>query len=220
MIVIAKTDSLERTQTVGEEVANSVSHGLALLVSIGALPVLIIDAVHDGGGTSIVGAGIFGTTMLMMYLTSTLYHALPTGRGKRIFLVLDHCAIFLLIAGTYTPFTLGPLRGAWGWSLFGVVWALAVLGILSKTIFSARSDKLSTALYLAMGWLIVVAVRPMFDEIPITGLLWLLAGGLAYTLGVAFFLLDSRIPYAHFVWHVFVAAGTFCHFVAVTGYAA
>jgi len=220
MIVIAKTDTSERPQTIGEEVANSISHGLALLVSIIALPVLIIDAVRDGGGTSIVGASIFGTTMLMMYLTSTLYHALPTGRGKRVFLVLDHCAIFLLIAGTYTPFTLGALHGAWGWSLFGVVWGLAIMGILSKTIFSARADKLSTGLYLAMGWLIVVAVRPMFDVIPITGLLWLLAGGLAYSLGVAFFLLDSRIRYAHFIWHVFVVAGSFCHFVAVTGYAA
>ena len=218
--MIAKTDTSERPQTIGEEVANSISHGLALLVSIIALPVLIIDAVRDGGGTSIVGASIFGTTMLMMYLTSTLYHALPTGRGKRVFLVLDHCAIFLLIAGTYTPFTLGALHGAWGWSLFGVVWGLAIMGILSKTIFSARADKLSTGLYLAMGWLIVVAVRPMFDVIPITGLLWLLAGGLAYSLGVAFFLLDSRIRYAHFIWHVFVVAGSFCHFVAVTGYAA
>jgi len=155
----------------------------------------------------------------MLYLASTLYHALPVGKGKRVFLVLDHCAIFLLIAGTYTPFALGVLRGAWGWSLFGVVWGLAVIGILSKTLFTAGSGVLSTGLYLAMGWLVVTAARPMIDVVPTTGLLWLLAGGLAYTLGVVFFLLDNRVRYAHFVWHLFVVAGSLCHFAAVVGYA-
>ena len=209
-----------RSQTFGEELANSLSHGLALLAAIGALPVLIVDAVRDGGAASIVGASVFGVTMLMVYLTSTIYHALPLGMGKRVFLVLDHCAIFLLIAGTYTPFALGALSGAWGWSLFGVVWGLAVIGILSKTAVVARSDIFSTCLYLAMGWLVVIAARPMLETVPTAGLLWLLAGGLAYTLGVGFFLLDGRIRYAHFVWHLFVVAGSLCHFVAVIRYAA
>ena len=210
----------DRAQTLGEEIANSLCHGLALLASIAALPVLIVDAVRDGGGVSIVGASVFGTTMLLLYLTSTIYHALPFGRGKRAFLVLDHCAIFLLIAGTYTPFTLGVLNGSWGWSLFGVVWGLAIVGILLKTVFAARGDVFSTSLYLAMGWLVVIAVHPMLNAVPTAGLLWLLAGGLAYTLGVTFFILDSRIRYGHFVWHLFVVVGSVCHFVAVLRYAA
>ena len=220
MSVIARTETVGRPQSFGEEIANSLCHGLALLAAIGALPVLIVNAIRDGGGASIAGAGIFGATMLMLYLTSTIYHALPAGKGKRIFLVLDHCAIFLLIAGTYTPFALGALRGAWGWALFGVVWGLAVFGILIKTVFAARGDLLSTCFYLAMGWLVVIAVKPMFEAIPATGLLWLLAGGLAYTLGVVFYVLDNRIHYAHFVWHLFVVAGSLCHFAAVIWYAA
>lgn len=217
--MIRSVGAAERPQTRGEEFANSLSHGIALLASIGALPVLVVAAAHDGGAASIVGASIFGATMLLLYLASTLYHALPGGKAKRVFLVLDHCAIFLLIAGTYTPFALGALRGSWGWSLFGVVWGLAILGILSKSIFPARGDVLSTSLYLAMGWLVLVAARPLFNVVPVTGLLWLLAGGLAYSLGVAFFFLGNRIRYAHFAWHVFVVAGSSCHFVAVLRYA-
>ena len=160
-----------------------------------------------------------GATLLFLYLASTIYHALPAGKAKQAFQVVDHCAIFLLIAGTYTPVTLGVLRGSWGWSLFGVVWGLAIFGVLCKTIFGAGSPRLSSWLYLAMGWLVVVAALPMMNSVPIPGLLWLLAGGLAYTFGVAFFLADNRLRYAHFVWHLFVITGSSCHFVAVFWYA-
>jgi len=214
-----KTGGEVRTQTMGEEIANSLCHGFALLASIAALPVLVVDAVGDGGGVLIVGASVFGTTMLLLYLTSTIYHALPLGKGKCTFLVLDHCAIFLLIAGTYTPFTLGALHGPWGWSLFGVMWGLAIVGILLKAVFAVR-DVFSTTLYLIMGWLVVIAIHPLLNVVPIVGLLWLLAGGLAYTLGVVFYVLDSRIYYGHFVWHLFVVIGSTCHFVAVLRYAA
>lgn len=210
----------ERAQSPGEEIANAISHGVALLGSIVAIPVLVIGAVRDGGVAGVVGASIFGATMLLLYLASTIYHALPAGKAKRVFLVLDHCAIFLLIAGTYTPFTLGVLRGSWGWSLFGVVWGLTIFGILIKTVLGTRYRGLSTGLYLVMGWLVIVAAQPMLNAVPVPGLLWLLAGGLAYTLGVVFFLIDSRVRYAHFVWHLFVVAGSFCHFVAVFWYAA
>lgn len=213
-------DASERPQSLREELANSICHGVALLASIAAIPILITGAVRDGGVSTVVGASVFGATMLFLYLASTIYHALPVGKAKRAFLVIDHCAIFLLIAGTYTPFTLGVLRGSWGWSLFGVVWGLAIFGTLAKAILGARYQGLSTCLYLAMGWIVVVAAQPMLSSVPLPGLLWLLAGGLAYTIGVAFFLVDSRVRYAHFVWHLFVVAGSFFHFVAVYWYAA
>lgn len=210
---------LERPQAFGEEMANAISHGIALVASIAAIPILIIGAVRDGGAAGIVGASIFGATLLMLYLASTLYHALPAGRAKQVFMVIDHCAIYLLIAGTYTPFTLGALHGAWGWSLFGVVWGLALAGILLKTILGTRYQALSIALYLVMGWLVVVATRPMLSAVPVPGLWWLLAGGLSYTAGIVFFYFDSRVRYAHFVWHLFVIAGSYCHFMAVFWYA-
>ncbi len=209
-----------REQSAGEEIANTLSHGLAALAALAALPLLVIGAARDGSTAGIVGASIFGVTMLLLYLASSIYHALPAGRAKRVFLRLDHCAIFLLIAGTYTPFTLGALHGAWGWALFGTVWGLALTGIVLKAVFGARYQALSTALYLAMGWLVVVAAQPMLRAVPTAGLLWLLAGGLAYTAGVGFFLADGRVRYAHFVWHLFVVAGSFFHFLAVLDYAA
>ncbi len=203
-----------------EEPANSISHGLGLVAAIAAVPVLVVGAVRDGGAADVVGAAIFGATMVLLYLASTLYHALPPGRAKRVFKVLDHCAIFLLIAGTYTPFTLGVLHGAWGWSLFGVVWGVAVTGIVLKSVFGTRYPALSIGLYLAAGWLVVIAAGPLIRELPWAGLMWLVAGGLAYTVGVVFFAIDARVRYAHLVWHLFVVAGTACHFVAVYRYAA
>jgi hemolysin III len=155
----------------------------------------------------------------MLYFTSTLYHALPVNRAKRVFRILDHVAIFLLIAGTYTPFTLGVLRGAWGWTLLGLVWGLALAGIVFKAVGGVRYPVLSTSVYLAMGWLALIAIKPFWHQVPLWGLLWLLAGGLAYTLGVAFFA-ATRVRYAHFVWHLFVIVGTVCHFIAVLRYAA
>lgn len=209
----------ERTQSLGEEIANSISHGVGLVAAIAAVPFLIVAAVWRGGAAGIVGASVFAATVVVLYLASTLYHALPESRAKRVFQVLDHGAIFLLIAGTYTPFTLGVLHGAWGWTLFGLVWGLALTGVVLKAAGGVRYPVLSTGLYLAMGWLVLIAVRPMWDRVPMWGLFWLLAGGLAYTAGVAFFA-AKRVPYGHFVWHLFVLVGTVCHFIAVLRYAA
>lgn len=209
----------ERTQSLGEEIANSVSHGVGLLAALAAAPILIVAAVWRGGAASIVGASVFAATVVVLYSASTLYHALPESGAKRVFQVLDHGAIFLLIAGTYTPFTLGVLRGAWGWTLFGLVWGLALIGVALKAAGGVRYPVLSTGLYLAMGWLVLIAVKPMWDRVPMWGLFWLLAGGLAYTVGVAFFA-AKRVPYGHFVWHLFVLVGTVCHFIAVLRYAA
>lgn len=205
----------KRRQTVGEELANSLSHGAGLLIAMVAVPFLIVQSVRSGGAADTVGAIVFGASLLMLLLASTVYHALPAGRAKGIFQVLDHCAIYLLIAGTYTPFTLGVLRGSWGWTIFGIIWGLAVLGILTKTVFAARGGLLSTCLYLAMGWLILVAVRPLFLALSPAGLAWLVVGGVAYTAGVAFYAFDHRIRYGHFAWHLFVVAGAFSHFVAI-----
>jgi hemolysin III len=206
-----------RNQTLGEEIANSISHGVGALGAFAITPIMIINAI-DSGAAAVVGAGVFGGTMIVLYLASTLYHAFPHSRTKRVFNILDHAAIFLLIAGTYTPFTLGVLRGAWGWSLFGVVWAIAVLGIVIKSVAGAASGKLSTSLYLAMGWIAVVAAKPFWEKIPSAGLLWLLAGGAMYSAGVLFFI-ARRMRYGHFIWHFFVMAGTACHVVAVMKYA-
>lgn len=208
-----------RAQSLGEEIANSVSHGVTLLAAIAAVPFLIAS-VRNASAASFVGAIVFAATMVLLYLTSTVYHALPAGRAKRVFLKLDHGAIYLFIAGSYTPFALGALGGVWGWTLFGVVWSLAAIGITLKAFDRLSHPWLSTGLYLAMGWLIVVAAVPLGERVPLPGILWLVGGGLAYTTGVVFFVLDSRIKYSHAVWHGFVAAGTGCHFVAVMGYAA
>ncbi len=209
----------ERPQSLGEEIANSVSHGVALLAAIAAVPFLIASARHLGVA-SFVGATVFAATMVLLYLTSTLYHALPAGRAKRVFLKLDHGAIYLFIAGSYTPFALGALGGPWGWTLFGLVWALAVLGVMLKAFDRLSHPWLSTGLYLIMGWLVLIAAVPLLERVPSPGITWLVAGGLAYTTGVVFFMLDSRLRYAHTVWHGFVVAGTGCHFFAVLGYAA
>jgi hemolysin III len=211
--------SREHTQSLGEEIANSVSHGVGLLASVAAAPVLVLSAVRNGGAARIAGASVFAAVMVLLYLTSTLYHALPRNRAKRVFQVLDHAAIFLMIAGTYTPFTLGVLRGAWGWTLFGLVWGLALAGVVLTAVGGVRYPKLTTSLYLAMGWLIVIAVKPLWLRMPAEGLFWLFAGGLAYTLGVVFYA-ANRVRYFHFIWHLFVIAGTACHFIAVLRFAA
>lgn len=208
----------ERIQTRGEEIANSVSHGVALLAAISGVPFLIASASHLSV-SSLVGACVFATTMVLLYFTSTLYHALPHGRAKRIWLKLDYIAIYLFVAGSYTPFALGALSGPWGWTLFGLVWALALVGIVLKASDRLSHPWLSTGLYLAMGWLVLIAAAPLIRNVPLPGLMWLVAGGLAYTLGVVFFVLDHRIRYSHAVWHGFVTMGTSFHFVAIMGYA-
>jgi hemolysin III len=207
-------------QSQGEEIANSISHGLALAAALVGTPYLILSAARHGDARFIVGTSIFAATMIILYLSSTLYHALPVGKVKRVFRVIEHSAIFLLIAGTYTPFTLGVLRGTWGWTLLGIVWGLAAVGVVLKVSNKGDHPILSTSLYLSMGWLIVIAVKPMVASVPTVGLLWLVAGGLAYTLGVVFFALDSRLKYGHLIWHLLVMAGTTCHYFAVLGYAA
>jgi hemolysin III len=207
-----------RLQSLGEEIANSISHGVGAFAASVAGLLLVVSAAEQSDAAAVVGASVFAATMVLLYVTSTLYHALPPGNAKQVFRVLDHSAIYLLIAGTYTPFTLGVLRGAWGWSLFGVVWGLAFFGIVLKAVGSLRHPWISTALYLAMGWLCVIAVQPLRQFVPLSGLLWLAAGGLAYTLGVAFYA-AQQVRYAHLVWHLFVLAGTACHFFAVLWYA-
>lgn len=209
----------ERPQTLGEEIANSVSHGVALLAALVGAPFLLVSA-SQLSATNIVGAAVFAATMVLLYFTSTLYHALPAGRAKRVFLKLDHGAIYLFIAGSYTPFALGALGGPWGWTLFGLVWAMAALGITLKAFDRLTHPWLSTGLYLAMGWIVLIAAVPLVERVATPGLMLLVAGGLAYTVGVVFFLLDSKMKYAHAVWHAFVAVGTGLHFFAVLDYAA
>ncbi|MEX1201101.1 MAG: hemolysin III family protein [Methylophaga sp.] len=212
--------SLNREQSSGEETANAISHGSGLIAALVGTPFLIMQAIRQGEAAFVVGVTVFCTTMILLYLGSTLYHALPAGKAKRVFRRIEHAAIYLLIAGTYTPFTFGVLKGAWGWTLFGIVWGLAIAGVALKVLQKHHHPILSTSLYLLMGWVIVIAIEPLLANVPIAGLLWLLAGGLFYTAGVAFFATDSRLPYGHFIWHLFVIAGTTCHFFAVLWYAA
>jgi len=209
----------ERPQSLGEEIANSVSHGVGFLLALAAAAVLVIDALRSGEVTQIAAATVFGTTMVLLYFTSMMFHAFPRNRAKRVFQVLDHSAIYLLIAGTYTPFTLGVLYGTWGWILFGLVWSMAVAGIVLKVFGGIRYNTVSTLVYVAMGWLVVIAADTVWTLVPAWGIVWLLAGGIAYTAGAVFFLAE-RIRYFHFVWHLFVIAGTACHFIAVLRYSA
>ena len=209
-----------RIQSPGEEIANSISHGMGVIASLLGTPFLIVHAVRRGDTGFIVGTCVFCASMILLYLASTLYHALPTGKAKRCFRIIEHCAIFILIAGTYTPLTLGILRGAFGWTLFGIVWGLAIAGVVLKVFFQTAHPILSTCLYLLMGWLLVIAVQPLFARMPTAGLFLLIAGGLSYTVGVAFFATDSRVPYGHLIWHLFVITGTTCHYFLVLWYAA
>ena len=214
-----ESTSLHRPPSVGEEIANTVSHGIGLALAIIATPILIIAASRSGTSWNIVGCVVFAASMITLYFASTLYHALRHERAKRFFRMLDHGAIFLLIAGTYTPFTLGILRGPWGWTLFGLIWGLAIVGLTMKAVFGARYSWLSVVLYLTMGWLVVIAAPEVLHRVPLSGLAWIIAGGIAYTGGIGFYA-AHRVRYAHFTWHLFVIAGTVCHFFAVLWYSA
>jgi hemolysin III len=207
----------EPAQSPAEEIANAISHGVGLLAILGATPFLLTAASRHGRVSSVLGAALFAGSAALLYLASTLYHAVPAHR-KGFFRMLDHAAIFILIAGTYTPFALGPLNGTFGWTMFALVWLLAFIGVLFKVFARFRFPYLSTALYIGMGWLAVFIVRPLAAHIGITGLLWLVAGGLAYTGGVLFCHWE-RLKFAHFIWHLFVLAGTTCHFIAILCYA-
>jgi hemolysin III len=206
--------STKRTQSAGEELANSISHGIGLCAALIGAPILLLEA-RRTSPSFFLGTVIFVVTLSMLYLGSTLYHAWPQTRGKTILRALDHSAIFLLIAGTYTPFTLGPLRGLWGSTMLALVWALAIFGVILKaTRGASRHPKLGMTLYLGTGWLALVAVRPITLAIPFPALFWLVAGGVAYTTGVLFFV-NERLRYSHFIWHLFVLLGSSCHFLAI-----
>ncbi|HEX2270003.1 MAG TPA: hemolysin III family protein [Pyrinomonadaceae bacterium] len=202
-----------------EEIANGVSHGLALILALVAMPILVLSAARAGSTRFTIGVAVFGVSMVVLYLASTLYHSLTHERAKHIFRQIDHCAVFLLIAGSYTPFTLGVLRGPWGWTLLAIVWALAVAGIVIKVLTGTRYWWLLMSLYLGMGWLAIVAIKPILALVPPPGIGLILAGGIAYSGGLAFFA-AHRIRYHHFIWHLFVIAGTTCHYLAVLWYGA
>jgi hemolysin III len=200
-----------------EEIAHSVLHGLGIVLSIAGLAILCVYAATYGTVWHVVGSAVFGTTLILLYVASTLYHSIPLPRAKNVLRRLDHSAIYLLIAGTYTPFALGPLKGPVGWALFAAVWALALLGILLEVLPRLRRRGLAIALYLGMGWLVILAIRPLAHAISADGVLLLAAGGIAYTVGVIFYI--SRRPYFHAVWHGFVLAGSILHFFSVLLYA-
>ncbi|MVP02388.1 PAQR family membrane homeostasis protein TrhA [Paenibacillus lutrae] len=197
-----------------EEVANAVSHGIGTLLSIAAFVLLLIQATRYGDAWHIVSFSIFGISLIVLYLCSTLVHSAPGGRLKDIFEIMDHSAIYLLIAGSYTPFMLVTLRGALGWTIFGIVWGLAILGIILKIFFVKKFIVLSTICYIGMGWIIVLAIKPLAENLSIGGVAWLVAGGVVYTIGTVFYLW-RRIPYHHAIWHSFVIGGSVCHFFAV-----
>lgn len=202
-------------QSAGEELANSISHGIGFVAALIGTPILLLAAFRHGGTGFFLGTIVFTSTMVLLYLGSTLYHAWPPTRGKSVLQVFDHSAIFLLIAGTYTPIALGPLDGPWGFAILAAIWAVAIFGVILKTARgTSRHRKLSLCLYLGMGWLGVVALRPVLQLVPQLTLAWLVAGGIAYTLGVVFFVNDHQ-SYNHFIWHLFVLTGTGCHFAAV-----
>jgi hemolysin III len=213
-----KTTKIKRDQSVNEEVANSLSHGLGLIAAIIGTTFLINHAVKNGDVNFIVGASVFSATMILLYSASMVYHLLPTGKMKSLFNILDHSIIFLLIAGTYTPFTLGVLHGAWGWTLFGVIWGLAFIGVVLKALKKASNPMFSNGLYLLMGWIVLIAIVPLTERMNMNGLLWLLIGGMFYTVGIIFYITDSKIKFGHFIWHLFVIAGTACHYFAVLWY--
>lgn len=201
-------------QTRREEIANSISHGFGLAAAMVATPFLCFAAARQPNQAFYVGTIIFVATMWLLYLCSTLYHAWPQTRLKCALQIMDHVAIFLLIAGTYSPFTLGPLRGAFGWTMFGLIWLLTGIGIAIKLRTGVRWKKVSLILYLGMGWLILIAVRQFVLVVPTQTVIWLFAGGIAYTSGLIFFD-NRRVRYSHFVWHLFVLVGTACHFCAI-----
>lgn len=205
---------LSPKQSLGEEIANAITHGTGVGLSVAALVILVVFAAKQSDAWKVVAFSIYGATMIMLYLSSTLYHSFPQPRVKRFFRILDHSSIFLLIAGTYTPVTIGTMRGGWGWTLFGIIWGLTILGVNLSVFAMGKLKYLSLAVYILMGWMIVIAVKPLLLHVSHSFLMWMLIGGLAYTLGVIFYV-ARRIPYHHSVWHLFVLGGSICHFFAM-----
>ncbi len=211
------TSVLESRYSLGEEIAHSVTHGIGLALAVAGLVVLVVFATLQGGAGRIASSAVFGAALVLLYLASVLYHAIPAPCAKGVLRRFDHCAIYLLIAGTYTPFALVSLRGVFGWSLFGVVWGLALLGMARELFVRCGSQVLSVVLYLCLGWLAAAVIQPLARVVPGAGLVLLVSGGVAYSAGVVFYLW-RRLPYHHAVWHGFVLAGSACHFFAVLFY--
>ena len=211
--------SRDRAWSFGEELAHSVTHGVGWMASLAGLIVLMVFAMRTGDPWRIGACADYAATLVLLYAASTLYHALSGTRARHVFQVLDHSAIFLLIAGTYTPFALVTLRGPWGWTIFAIVWTLAVAGVTLKAVFGPRWPILSTTIYIAMGWTAVIAVKPLMASVPPGAIAWLAAGGIAYTGGVTFYAW-TRLRYSHAVWHLFVLAGSVCHYIAILRYIA
>lgn len=209
--------SEQRVWSLGEEIAHAVTHGAGLVASVAALIVLVVAAARRGDAWLVTGCAIYASTLVLLYAASTLYHALSMTRARRVLQKFDHSAIFLLIAGTYTPFALVNLRGPWGWTLLAIVWSLAIIGVTLKAVFGPRWPIASTVLYIAMGWTAVIVMKPLMAHVAPAGVAWLAAGGLAYTGGVAFYAWE-RLRYSHALWHLFVLGGSVCHFVAVFCY--
>jgi len=209
----------QREQSRLEEIANSFSHGLGLIGALVGTPSLITQAARHENSAFIIGASLFSATMVLLYFLSTLYHAFPIGKAKRVLRTIEQAAIFIFIASTYTPFTLGVLQGTWGWTLLGLIWGLATVGVALLVFGKMSHLMISTSLYLLMGWLIVIALDPLFARMPQFGVHLLIAGGVAYTVGVAFLAVDSHLRFGHLIWHLCVIAGTTCHYFAVLWYA-
>ena len=204
-------------ETPAEEVASSITHALGGLLAVAALTLLVVLAARDGDPRRVVSVSVYGATLVLLYVASTAYHLVRPPRAKRVMRIVDHASIYLLIAGTYTPVTLVTLGGGWGWSLFAVTWGLAAAGVTLKLFYVDRYEGLSTALYVAMGWVVLVAFKPLLASLPAGGVAWLIGGGLAYTAGVTFFVWD-RLPFNHAIWHLFVIAGSVCHFFCILFY--
>lgn len=205
-------------QTKLEEVVNVITHSIGIALGIAGLAILVVFASLKGDPWKIVSFSIYGASIVILYSASTVYHSIKSLTLKKIFQIVDHSSIFILIAGTYTPFVLVNMRGPWGWSLFGVIWGLAIAGIIIKAALGPGADKLSTIIYLAMGWIIVIAFKKMIASIPFMGIVWLVIGGLCYSLGTIFFLLDNKLPFNHSIWHLFVLAGSVTHFFGILFY--
>ena len=206
-----------KTQTLGEEIANSITHGVGIGLSIAALVILVVLASKRGDAWRIVGFSIYGATLILLYLSSTLYHSFVNPKIKNIFRILDHSAIYLLIAGSYTPITLTFMRGAWGWTLFGIVWGIALGGITLTILLLDKLKALLVISYVAMGLLIVIAFKPMIQMVPGGMIIWLFIGGACYILGIVFYLW-KRLPYHHPIWHIFVLGGSISHFLGILFY--
>ncbi len=210
-----ETKYISPKQSLGEEIANSITHGIGAALGTAALVILVVLASIKGDAWRVVSFSIYGSTLVILYTSSTLYHAITHKEIKRYFRIMDLSAIFLLIAGTYTPITLLPLRGTgWGWTIFGLIWGMAIIGILFKTFFDGKYEKLSIIFYVLMGWLIVIAIKPMIANLPAGLIIWIAIGGLSYTIGIIF-LAWTKFPYSHTIWHLFVLGGSISHFFGI-----